>query len=265
MSFLSDLPEGDVDVYRVDTGIAEFITDPDLPGAWTLVVDGLPQSHVNTDDPTMIAFDYVRRIVDIIETVAPDGPLRILHLGGGGLTLPRCMAVLRPGSEQHVVEIDGSLMDLVLARSPLDDASITVSIGDALEALRPLKPGSYDVVVADIFAGARVPGHVRTPEFVQLAARALDRGGCYIANIIDKSPLAFARGQAATLRDTFATVGVLADAAVLRGRRSGNVLLVGGDEIGLAGLIRRAATDPFPVRVEHGDRLTSFINGRSRL
>ncbi|MBB5872858.1 putative methyltransferase [Allocatelliglobosispora scoriae] len=265
MTFLSDMPDGDGEVYRVDTGLAEFYADPHMPGAWTLVLDGMPQSHVNADDPTMIAFDYVRRIVDIIDTVAPPGPLRFLHLGGGGLTLPRCLAALRPGSEQRVVEIDGSLAGLVLARSPLEDDSITVTIGDALDALRPLPVGAFDVVIADIFTGARVPGHVRTSEFAQLAARAVDRDGCYIANIIDKSPLDFARGQAATLREVFNTVAIMADAAVLRGRRSGNLLLVGGDDIDLGGMVRRAATDPFPVRVEHGDRLTSFIKGRSRL
>lgn len=264
MIFLSDLPSGaDREVVHVETGIAELIADPDVPGSWTLLLDGMPQSHVNLGDPAMIAFDYVRRIVDILDAVAPAGPLRVLHLGGGAFTLPRCLALLRPGSRQRVVEIDGPLVDLVLSRMPLGDEDIEITIADALAGLADAEPGGYDAVVADIFNGARVPAHVSTAEFARLAAAALDRGGCYIANIIDRAPMVFTRSQAAMLRTVFAEVAVMAEAPVLRGRRSGNVLLVAGDDgFDPHAVVRVAAADPFATRVEYGDRLTSFIRGR---
>jgi len=34
-----------------DAGVVELVGDPDRPRAWTLLVDGTPQSHVDLDDP----------------------------------------------------------------------------------------------------------------------------------------------------------------------------------------------------------------------
>ena len=60
------------------------------PGAWTLYVDGTPQSHVDLDDPEWLGFEYVRRIGHAIDLVGPAGePITAVHLGGGAFTLPR--------------------------------------------------------------------------------------------------------------------------------------------------------------------------------
>ena len=64
------------------------------------------------------------------------------------------------------------------------------------------------------------------------------------------APLAFARGQAATVRAVFPHVALIAEAAVLRGRRFGNLVLAASREsLPLAELVRRTAGDPFPARV----------------
>ena len=77
-------------VEQVDTGQAELVPDPDRPGSWTLLLDGAPQSHVDLTDPTHLEFEYVRRLAAALDLIAPAGaPLRVLHLGGGALTLPR--------------------------------------------------------------------------------------------------------------------------------------------------------------------------------
>ncbi|MFD0593517.1 spermidine synthase [Catellatospora coxensis] len=144
-------------IVRVDTGTAELIPDPDLPDAWLLRLNGTAQSHVNLNDPTLIAFDYIRRFADVIDAVAPPGPLDVLHLGGGALTLPRCLSAMRPGSGQRVVELDRALADLVTTRLPLDDDDIELIIADARAALEQAEPASADVIVADIFTGNEVP------------------------------------------------------------------------------------------------------------
>jgi hypothetical protein len=113
-----------------------------------------------------------------------------------------------------------------------------------------------------VFQGAKVPEQTRTPEFAQAAARALRRGGCFVANIMDGPPLTFARAQTARLREAFADVAVISDASVLRGRRLGNLLLVGGVGVGFRPLVRRLAADPFATRIELGDKLDRFVNGR---
>src|SRR3954471_12556807 len=117
----------------VDSGIAELVRDPDRPRAWTLLLDGAPQSHVDLDDPAYLDFEYVRRLGHVTDLAAPAGrPLRVLHLGGGGLTLARYVAATRPRSSQQVAEIDAALVDLVRRHLPLDRAArIRVRTGDA--------------------------------------------------------------------------------------------------------------------------------------
>lgn len=244
----------------LETGYVELFADPEVVGAWTLVVNGIAQSHVDLNDPAIIAFDYLRRMADIIDALAPKGALDVLHLGGGAMTLPRCMAVLRPGSRHQVVEFDADLIDLVLEHMPLNgDEQIDIVIGDALDELSVMPDAGQDVVVADIFRGGMIPRHVSTVEFAQEAKRVLRPGGLYIANIMDSPPLNFARRQAGILRDVFDQVAVVGDAAIVRGRRHGNLLLVGvGKGMPLSKLVRLLAADPHPVRVEHGARLAEF-------
>jgi len=248
----------------VETGVAELFPDPDVVGAWTLFINGVAQSHVDLNDPQLIAFDYIRRIADIIDTLAPSGALEALHLGAGAMTLPRCLARMRPGSPQTVVEVDADLLRLVMEYLPLagdGEELIETVVGDAADELAAKRAHEFDVIVADVFEGGKVPEQVGTMDFARAAARALKRGGCYVANIMDGPPLDFARAQAGVLKRVFAGVAVVADASVLRGRRHGNVLLVaGGAEVGFTKLARRMAADPFAVRVEYGDRLDRFLS-----
>jgi hypothetical protein len=73
-------------VETVASGIAELTPDPDRPRAFTLLLDGAPQSHVDLTDPTYLEFEYIRRMAAAIDLIAPPGaPLRVLHLGGGAL------------------------------------------------------------------------------------------------------------------------------------------------------------------------------------
>src|SRR5437764_1146294 len=86
-----------------------LVPDPRRPAGWTLLVDGVPQSYVDLDDPRYLEFEYMRRLASIIDAAAPPGvPLRVLHLGGGALTMPRYVAATRPGSRQRVVELDAA-------------------------------------------------------------------------------------------------------------------------------------------------------------
>src|ERR1039457_4755666 len=104
----------------IDSGTAELVGDPHRPGSWTLLVDGTPQSHVDLDDPAYLDFEYMRRLGHLADLAARDGtPLRVLHLGAGGLTLARYTAAPRPGSSQGAVESDAALAGFVRQRLPL--------------------------------------------------------------------------------------------------------------------------------------------------
>jgi hypothetical protein len=236
----------------VGFGVAELRPDPARDQAWTLLVDGVPQSYVDLADPTRVGFDYLERLALVLRLCAAPGvPLRILHLGGGGLTLARLVSATRPGSVQTVVERDRELITLVSRVLP-PPGGVEIVVGDARERIHLLDGAGYDVIVADVFEGARMPDSVATTGFAEAAGRALRPGGLLAMNLTDLPPLSYTRIQVATLRSAFADVCVLADPAVLRGRKAGNAVLVAGDA--LADLPARAGA-------LHGPELNQFSSG----
>ncbi|MEU9702509.1 fused MFS/spermidine synthase [Streptomyces sp. NPDC047981] len=236
--------------------------DIDRERAWLLTVDGAPQSYVDLDEPTYLEFEYARRLAHVLDSAADDGaaPLSVLHLGGGALTLPRYVAATRPGSRQDVVEADLPLLDLVAEHLPLPEGSgVAVHGADARDWLAKAPSASVDVLVADVFGGSRVPAHLTSLEYAREARRVLRPGGIYAANLADGSPFAFLRSQLATFAAVFTGLALIAEPAVLRGRRFGNAVLVASDgDIDTAFLARRAAADAFPARVEYGESLARF-------
>ncbi|NEC85698.1 spermidine synthase [Streptomyces sp. SID12501] len=257
-------PAAEAVVETVDGGLAELIPDRDRARAWTLLIDGAPQSHVDLDDPAYLSFEYQRRLGHVIDLVAPPGkPVQVVHLGGGALTLARYVAVTRPRSTQQAVERDAALVQLVRRELPLDpNARIRVRSTDAREGLAKIPDGWADLVIADVFSGARTPAHLTSVEFLTDVRRVVNDAGCYAANLADGPPLAHLRGQIATAGAVFPELALIADPTVLRGKRFGNAVLVGSAHpLPIAELTRRAASDPQPARLEHGRALTDFTGG----
>ncbi|MGW0120292.1 spermidine synthase [Streptomyces sp. NPDC003327] len=256
---------GDASVVEtVDGGLAELIPDRERPRAWTLLIDGAPQSHVDLDDPARLTFEYQRRLGHVADLAAPPNrPLQAVHLGGGAFTLARYVAATRPRSTQQVVEVDTPLVQLVRRELPLDPgARVRVRSTDARAGLAKVQDGWADLIIADVFSGARTPAHLTSTEFLAEVRRALRPGGFYAANLADGPPLAHLRGQIATAATVFPELALVADPTVLRGRRFGNAVLLASDRaLPVAELTRRVATDPHPGRLEHGRALADFTGG----
>jgi spermidine synthase len=248
----------------VDSGVAELLGDRDRPRGWTLVLDGAPQSHVDLDDPTHLEFEYVRRLGHVVDTALPPRrPMRVLHLGGGALTLARYVAATRPRSDQHVVEVDGGLVELVRAELPLDRTwRVKIRTADARASLARAPAGRFDLVVADVFTGGRTPAHLTSVEFVQAVAAALAPDGWYAANIADGDALRFTRSQVATVRAGFPHLCLIAEPPVLHGRRFGNLVLVASRApLPVAALSALAARGPGAARLVEGRELERFTGG----
>ncbi|MFI2214104.1 spermidine synthase [Streptomyces sp. NPDC020141] len=242
----------------VDHGTAKLMPDVDRARAWLLTVDGAPQSYVDLDDPAHLEFEYARRLAHVIDCHAPEGaPLDVVHLGGGALTLPRYVTATRPGSRQRVVEADRGLLDLVLEVLPLPGGSATeLHTADARDWIERAPADSADLVVADVYGGSRIPARLTSVEYARAADRVLRPGGVHAANLADGAPFAFLRSQLATFGAVFPELALIAEPAVLRGRRFGNIVLLASHApADLAALARRASSDPFPARVEHGRAL----------
>lgn len=231
------------------------MADLDIPGGFLVEVGGTPQSYIDTTDPANLVFEYVRRIGHVVDLLAAEGEeITAVHLGGGGFTLPRYIAHTRPGSRQQVIEISRELIDRVRAAAPLPKReSIRVRCGDAREAATILPSGLHaavDLLVLDVFSGARVPGKLTTAEFFASLRPLLAPGAVLAVNIADGAGQPFARAVAATLTEVFGPVSVMAEPAVLKGRRFGNLVLLAGAVP--EGLARRLASDPFPATLLDG-------------
>lgn len=239
----------------------------DGPETYVVRFSGMDQSHVDLADPTRIVFDYVRRMADVIDVyVEPGVPLRTVHVGGAGMTLPRYVSATRPGSWQVVLEPDEALTELVRRELPLPRRSgIKVRAVSGRAGIAAMRDHQAQVVAVDAFADARVPADLVTREFFGSVARVLEPDGLVLLNLTDRAPFPWTRRVVAGLREVFGTLMLSAEPATLRGRRFGNLLAVasrGG--VPERALAARAASSPAPYRVLGPDLVRdSFGGGRA--
>jgi hypothetical protein len=213
----------------IASGIAELRPDPARPQGWTLLVNGVPQSYVDLADPGHLEFPYEIQLGAVLRRWSAQAVREgILHLGGGGLTLPRFIDHLRPGVPQSVVERDPQIMAMVERNLPFPE-SIEVRLGDARTELEKAPDRSLGLIVSDVFVGAAMPASVAAGAFAHAARRALRPDGLLAMNLTDVPPLAQTRVQVATVRTAFDEIVLYGDADVLRGRRVGNVILLAGN------------------------------------
>jgi spermidine synthase len=241
--------------------VARVEDDPGRRTGRLLFLDGIECSYVDLADPLHLEFGYIRRMADVVDLIRPRRmPIDAVHIGAGGVTLPRYVAATRPRSRQVVYEKDGGLVEVArrylgLRTSP----TLRVRIGDARERLRDRPDGSADLVVGDAFDGVVVPAHLATVEFAAEVRRVLRPAGIYIMNVIDGPPLRASRTAAATLLAAFDAVALVTAHDVLRERDAGNVVFVAsGLPLPLAALSRAAARGALPDLVLGRAEATDF-------
>lgn len=218
-------------VFQTDTGTAELIPDGDNPNGWLLLLNGVQSSHVDLADPLRLDFEYMRWIMALVQDRWDAGEkLRTLSLGGAACSMPRYLVAAYPNSRNVVVEIDGKLASYVrdwfdLPRAPL----MKIRVGEAREVTQSLTEASRDLIIRDVFAGSKTPFALTTAQFTAAAKKVLIPGGVYVVNCGDSPALATARREAATIAAAFENTVIIADPPMLKGRRSGNVIIAGSD------------------------------------
>ncbi|MGA9870052.1 MAG: fused MFS/spermidine synthase [Rhodococcus sp. (in: high G+C Gram-positive bacteria)] len=247
-------------VYRIDTGTVELVRDTLVADGWTIEVNGVPSSHIDMDDPMQLDFEYMRWISGLVRYHS-FSRLRALHLGGGACTLARSFAAEYPDARQVVVELDGTLAELArewfdLPRAPL----LRIRVGEARAVTETLTEDSRDLVVRDVFAGTVTPGLLLTAEFTEHVRRVLAPGGVYVVNCGDTRDLSMAKREAATIGSIFPHTVMIADPAMLKGRRYGNVVIAGSDVSlgGDPGLARELLGGGVPAQVWDDERVRAF-------
>jgi spermidine synthase len=205
--------------------------DPERAAGRVLWLDTLPHSHVDLADPTVLAFTYTAWYGDAIGALAPDGrALRALHIGAGGLTMPRYLRSEHPGSTQVVLELDPLVIDVAQRRLGfVPGGDVRIVTGDARRSIVDLAAerdaSRFDLVIGDAFGGVAVPWHLTTREAAADLHALMAPDGLYLLNLIDHGPRDLLRSEVATLRDVFTHVAVLE-----RGDgRGGNHVIVASD------------------------------------
>lgn len=241
-----------------DSAHVELLRDSERETGWWLMVGGSEQSFIDTADPLHLEFEYVQIIADVVSaTFEAQRPLTVLHLGGGLCTLPRWVAARHPGSKQRIAEHSKEIASL--ARSLGTPAGARIVLKDAAVVLARARRHSADLIVCDLYDGPETVRTLFTTDALRRAREALTAGGLYVCNLSDATPFALSRVVVATLRELFHDVVLLAEPPVLRGRRSGNIVLAAtDDEIPLADLTRRASSGVVRARVVAGDDLAEF-------
>lgn len=243
------------------------LPDPFRPGAFRVVTGDTAQSWVDLNDPTSLDFEYVQRIAEALGctvlTRPPTERIRVVHLGGGGLSIPRYVAAVRPHTAQIVCEPDGDLLAEVRRKLPLErNTGIKVRQIDGRTGIAEMPADYADAIILDAFDGHRVPGDLATVEFFADVDRVLRPEGVFLANLTDQGPFAWTKRCLGALRGSFHHVLLSAEAAVLKGRRFGNLVVVAATgALPLAELDRAAASAPFPYRTVEGRELDRWLAG----
>jgi spermidine synthase len=237
----------------------DLLRDAQRDGGWWLLVGGSEQSFVDATDPWHLEFEYVQMIAMIVAARYAEGePVTALHLGGGLCTLPRWIAARQPGSRQTVIERSPEIARLAASIGVV--AGTTVVIGDAVEVVAEQPSSRAELVVCDVYHGPETVTRVFTTDAITSIRRTLRPDGLYVCNLSDATPFALTKVVAATLRSLFDSVVMVAEPGVLRGRRSGNLVIAAADRpLPVEDLTRRAAAGPLRFRVVAARDLSKFI------
>ncbi|HEX6869549.1 MAG TPA: fused MFS/spermidine synthase, partial [Micromonosporaceae bacterium] len=231
---------------------ARIVGDPKRPGGRLLLLNSARHSYVDLADPRHLEFAYTQWIGAYVDTFAAAGrPVRALHLGGGGFTLPRYLSATRPGSVNRVLELDGGLVELNRSRlGMVPGPELRIAVGDARTLMAGEPAGDYDLVVGDAFGHLAVPWHLTTTEFVAGVRRVLRSGGSYVLNVIDYPPGRLIRAELATIRAVFSSVALVAPARAIAGEVGANFVIIASTApLNLTGLAAGLARLPEPVRL----------------
>ena len=241
---------------------ARLVRDRAYPRAYTLRVGRTDQSYVDLDEPRRLEFDYLEQIAVVVDTAAAVGePVRAVHIGGAAMSLARYVAATRPRSAQLIFEPDTELTAFVRTHLPLPRRSgIRVRGIDGRSGVAGLPNGYADLVIVDAFVGPRTPAELTTLECWVDLHRVLRASGTVIMNITDRGPLGYARRVLAGLAARFAHRLLMAESSTLKGRRFGNVILVGSDrQLPTDQIAAAAGRVLYPYRVLFGARLTQLL------
>ena len=183
----------------------------------SLTLDHLVHSTVDPNDPLYLYYEHEHVQMEFLRAAREHSPEpKVLVIGGGGYTFPRCAKTLLPETQMDVVEIDPGVTRVAYEhlglKKELGIHDINMD-GRQFVAERAEK-GSYDLIVQDAVNDLSVPAHLLTKEYNDAVNRDLKPNGVYLLTVIDSVEFGrLWRSAMRTLRETFAHVALLTPAA----------------------------------------------------
>ncbi len=225
------------------------------------------QSWVDPADPLHLEYEYVQRVAEALDATVlardPGERVRIVHLGGAAMTIPRWVAARRPHTAQVVCEPDVALTAEVRRMLPLPPQSgIKVRDVDGRSGVAGMPDAWLDALVLDAFDGSSVPGGLVTAEAWDEVVRVSRPGAVVVANLTDRAPFGWAKRAVAGIRSRFRHAVVSAEAAVWKGRRFGNLVVVASEApLPVAELEANARRAAFPYQLLADRALHRWLGG----
>ncbi|MFT4958636.1 MAG: spermidine synthase, partial [Halobacteriales archaeon] len=171
--------QGDV-VYETQTSY-QSLAVVDHEGVRTLNLGGERHSAMALDAPNDHVFTYTRYFH--LPLLMQDDVDRVLFIGGGGFTGPKAFRD-RYNVTIDVVEIDPKVVQVAEEYFAVEESpDMQIHVEDGRQYLRETNQ-TYDVIVLDAYRPSKVPFHLTTVEFMNLAASRLDEDGALVANVI---------------------------------------------------------------------------------
>ena len=176
----------------------------------TMYLDGGPQSAMDLGDPDRYVFEY-SAYVHLPFLFADGGTAdidRVLFVGGGGFSSPKRF-VSEYDVTVDVVELDPRVVDNAKRYFGVEESpDLRIHTADGRVFLQETEH-TYDLIVLDAYRSTRVPYHLTTVEFMELARSKLDEDGVLFANLISSTEGAdsvFYRAEYRTMDRVFPTV-----------------------------------------------------------
>lgn len=244
-----------------------LVPDDRVPGAFHVRFGPTSQSWVDPDQPGFLAYEYVQHIAMVLDAQVLDAPedrrLRVIHVGGAGMTLPRWVAWRRPRTAQIVLEPDSELVAEVRNKIPLPPRSgIKVREVDGRAGLAAMPADYADVTIVDAFDGARVPADLASTGALDEMQRISRSEELLVFNVTDLMPFHWAKRLAAGITQRWSHVALGAETAVLKGKRFGNLVMVGSARrIDLRRVQKESRALPFGYRWMGRDEVQDWIGG----
>jgi spermidine synthase len=152
-------------------------------------LDHLIHSVADANDPTFLHYEHEQIQLEAVLAASVDHPAeqRVLVIGGGGYTFPRCVKTLVPTSKVEVVEIDPAVTAAAIKHMGFDPALATSHHMDGRQFVAErATPNTYHVVTLDAVNDYSVPYHLLTKQCNEAVKKTLTTDGVYLVTVIDE-------------------------------------------------------------------------------